>query len=169
MRKGGKVADDEVNRKLEVVADHLAALAVGQEKAERRLDRLERIVKLAVRAGLRERRGRREQDDRITALVDAQMRTDDRIITLVDAQTHSNDRITALVDAQMRTDDRINAVVNVQTRADDRIAVLVDAQTRLETITRKNSESIGQLAEIVKRLATNKNGNGHDGAREGNQ
>ena len=40
---------------------------------EQRLDRLERIMKLVVRAGLRERR---ETRDKINALIDGHMRTE---------------------------------------------------------------------------------------------
>ena len=43
------------------------------EKPEERIDRLERIAKLLVRAGLRARREMRQQDDKITIMIDAQI------------------------------------------------------------------------------------------------
>jgi hypothetical protein len=45
---------------------------------EQRLDRLERIAKLFVRAGLRARRDMREMNEKINILIDAQMRNDER-------------------------------------------------------------------------------------------
>ena len=45
---------------------------------EQRLDRLERIAKLFVRAGLRARRDLREMNEKINILIDTQMRNDER-------------------------------------------------------------------------------------------
>jgi hypothetical protein len=74
-----------------VVMDRLSA---ADERAARRLDRLERIIKLAVRAGLRERRSRREQDERITALVDAQVHTE----TISHQNTENISRLAEIVE-----------------------------------------------------------------------
>lgn len=45
---------------------------------EQRLDRLERIVKLMIKAGLRARQQSREQDEKINILIDMQMKNDER-------------------------------------------------------------------------------------------
>ena len=45
---------------------------------EQRLDRLERIVKLMIKAGLRARKQSREQDEKINILIDLQMRNDEK-------------------------------------------------------------------------------------------
>jgi hypothetical protein len=45
---------------------------------EQRLDRLERIAKLFVRAGLRARRDMREMNEKINILIDVQIRNDER-------------------------------------------------------------------------------------------
>jgi len=45
------------------------------KNVEERLDRLERIAKLLVRAGLRARRELRQQDDKITIMMDAQIKS----------------------------------------------------------------------------------------------
>jgi hypothetical protein len=45
---------------------------------EQRLDRLERIVKLMIKAGLRARRQSCEQDEKINILIDLQMRNDEK-------------------------------------------------------------------------------------------
>jgi len=58
------------------------------EKTEHRLDRYERILKLMIRAGRRERRLRRDQNDdfdrRYRALLDSQAHTDSRLDALID-------------------------------------------------------------------------------------
>ena len=53
---------------------------------EERLDRLERIAKQLVRAGLRARRQARQQDDKITIMIDAQIKNEERFQELVDSQ-----------------------------------------------------------------------------------
>jgi hypothetical protein len=72
---------------------------------EQRLDRLERIAKLMVRAGLRARREMRQQDDKITIMIDAQIKNEERFAKLAQAQTelaasqtHSDRRLEALID-----------------------------------------------------------------------
>jgi hypothetical protein len=60
-----------------------------------RLDRLERIMKLVVRAGLRERRDTR---DKISALIDAHVRTEEAMARMADAQAHTDKRLDALID-----------------------------------------------------------------------
>ena len=47
--------------------------------AEQRLDPLERIVRLMIRAGLRARRQSREQDEKINILIDMHMKSEERI------------------------------------------------------------------------------------------
>ncbi|MEJ7710508.1 MAG: hypothetical protein WKF84_11730 [Pyrinomonadaceae bacterium] len=55
------MTDEEVNKKFDVVADFLASLATGQQKADERIVRLERVLMLAIRAGQRERKDTREK------------------------------------------------------------------------------------------------------------
>ena len=45
---------------------------------EQRLDRVERVAKLFVRAGLRTRRESREHDNKINHLIDLQIRNEER-------------------------------------------------------------------------------------------
>ena len=89
---------------IQQLQEQQANFAEQMQQATKRTDRLERVMKMMVRAGLRARREMREQDARITTLVDSQMRT--------------------------------------------------------EQIAHRNSESISQLAEIVRQLVTRQNGNG---------
>jgi uncharacterized protein YigA (DUF484 family) len=76
------------------------------KKTEERLDRLERIAQLLVRAGLRARRQMREQDDKITIMIDAQIKNEDRFAKLAQVQTE-------LAEAQMHTDHRLDALIDI--------------------------------------------------------
>jgi non-homologous end joining protein Ku len=76
------------------------------KKTEERLDRLERIAKLLVRAGLRARREMRQQDDKITIMIDAQIKNEDRFAKLVQAQTE-------LAESQAHTDRRLEALIEI--------------------------------------------------------
>ena len=73
----------------------LAKLIELHEKAEHRLDRDERILKLMIRAGRRERQTRSAADERLTnalaALTEAQKRTEGSI-------AHTDGKLDALVD-----------------------------------------------------------------------
>lgn len=60
------MSNEQIEGKMEFIVDTLAQVAVNDQKHEMRLSRLERIAKLMVRAGLRERQTRSEADDRLT-------------------------------------------------------------------------------------------------------
>jgi len=66
--------------------------------SEERIDRLERIAKLLVRAGLRARREMRQQDDKITIMSDAQIKNEERFAELAESQKHTDRRLGALID-----------------------------------------------------------------------
>ena len=63
------------------------------KKTEERLDRLERIAKLLVRAGLRARREMRQQDDKITIMIDAQIKNEARFAELAEALKQRNGKL----------------------------------------------------------------------------
>lgn len=65
---------------------------------EQRFDRLERVARLMVRAGLRARRQMREQDDKINMIIDAQMKNEERFAKLAESQSHTDRRLDALID-----------------------------------------------------------------------
>jgi len=68
------------------------------KKTEERLDRLERIAKLLVRAGLRARREMRQQDDKITIMMDAQLKNEERFAELAKSQKQTDRRLDALIE-----------------------------------------------------------------------
>ena len=87
--------DEQLERKMEFIVETLAQVAVNDQKHDMRLSRLERVAKLMVRAGLRERRTRSEADERLTKaladLAEAQKRTEESI-------AHTDKRLDALID-----------------------------------------------------------------------
>jgi hypothetical protein len=76
------------------------------KNTEERLDRLERIAKLLVRAGLRARREMRQQDDKITIMIDAQIKNEERFAKLAQAQTE-------LAESQTHADRRLGALIDI--------------------------------------------------------
>ncbi|HKY30081.1 MAG TPA: hypothetical protein VJM12_19275 [Pyrinomonadaceae bacterium] len=73
---------------------------------EQRFDRLERVCKLIVRAGLRERRRQREQDEKINIIIDAQVKNEERFAKLAEAQVE-------LAISQAHTDRRLDALIDI--------------------------------------------------------
>lgn len=82
------MTDEERQRAMDFIVEQQAQFSVNLQKTDLRLSRLERIVKLMVKAGLRARRQMRERDDlferRFCALLDSQVHTDQRLDALVD-------------------------------------------------------------------------------------
>ncbi|PYS73933.1 MAG: hypothetical protein DMF73_04585 [Acidobacteria bacterium] len=89
------MTNEQMERKMEFIVETLARVAVNDEKHDLRLSRLERIAKLMVRAGLRERTARSEGDERLkkamAELAEAQRRTEESI-------AHTDKRLDALID-----------------------------------------------------------------------
>ena len=87
---------------------------------EQRLDRIERIGKLFVRAGLHERRSRRELDEKIDIIINSQIanagrfaRTDAQIAALSESQKHTDTQIAALTESQKQTDRRLDTLIDI--------------------------------------------------------
>jgi hypothetical protein len=93
---------------------------------EQRLDRLERIARLMVRAGLRARREMRQQDDKITIMIDAQIKNEDRYAKLAASQNQHDEKIKMLIDAQLRTDQLFAELAESQKHTDRRLDTLID-------------------------------------------
>lgn len=74
---------------------------------EQRLDRLERIVKLMIKAGLRARRQSREQDEKIDILIDSQMRNDERLAAL---SAKTDERFAEMSVAQAGTEKQLKSL-----------------------------------------------------------
>lgn len=73
---------------------------------EQKFDRLERIVKLMVKAGLRARSQMREQGDRIKMIIEYQMQNEERF-------GRNEERFAKLAEAQAHTDRRLDALIEI--------------------------------------------------------
>ena len=78
---------------------------------EQRLDRMERIVKLLIKAGLRARQQAREQareqNEKINILIDSQIKTDERLAA---SSARTDERFTAMAAAQMSTEKQLQSL-----------------------------------------------------------
>jgi hypothetical protein len=90
---------------------------------EQRLDRLERVAKLFVKAGLRERRNRRELDQNIKMVISAQIETEAQLSKLVESHAETEKIVrdlaatqNVLMIAQKQTDDRLRDLIEVLSR-----------------------------------------------------
>ena len=79
--------------------------------SEQRLDRLERIAKLFVRAGLRERRNRRELDDKIDIIVNYQITNEERFAKNEERFAKLTDTVNQLAEAETRTERRLDSLI----------------------------------------------------------
>src|SRR2546423_839844 len=104
---------------------------------EERLDRLERIARLMVRAGLRARREMRQQDDKITIMIDAQIKNEDRFAELAESQNQHDDKITIMIDAQIKNEDRF--------------AELAESQKQLAESQKNTDRRLDSLIDIVQK------------------
>ena len=78
--------------------------------SEQRLDRLERIAKLFVTAGLRARRNMRDMDAKINILIDAQIRNEEQFAKSDQRFTKSDERFARF---EVRTDQTLKALMEI--------------------------------------------------------
>jgi len=71
------MTDEERQKQMDFILEHQAKFAIEIEQSNHRLARLERLFKLGLRAGMRERRGVRNLERKIAALTDAQIKTEE--------------------------------------------------------------------------------------------
>ena len=104
------MTDEQFEQKMAFIVETLARVSVNDEKRqeeyerhERRMDRIERVVKLMVRAGMRERKTRSEADERLKAalagLAEAQKRREE-------SGAHTDRRLDALIDIVRQQQNR---------------------------------------------------------------
>ena len=85
------MTNEERQRMMEFILETQAQLSVNDQKHDQRLSRLERIVKLMVKAGLRARRQMREHDEYLRE-------HDRRFAEMREFQAHSDKKLDALID-----------------------------------------------------------------------
>ena len=95
--------------------------------SEQRLDRLERIAKLFVAAGIRARRDMRRLDEKIGILVDARIANEERFAALADSQTRTDRKLNAV---QIANEERFAALADSQRHSDEKLAALIEIVSR---------------------------------------
>lgn len=87
---------------------------------EQRLERIERIAKLFFRAGLRERRNRRELDEKIGIIINCQILNEERFAKNEERFAKNEERfaklaetVNQLAEAQSGTDRRLNLLIEL--------------------------------------------------------
>jgi predicted metal-dependent hydrolase len=110
---------------------------------EARLDRLERIAKLFVRAGVRYRRDLRELGDKLNIMVNMQMQNDERFVR--------NEAIFQSRSAEYekrfnRNEERLSKLAE---KTDQKFGKLAESQARTDR----------NLAELIKIVRRGRNGN----------
>jgi len=133
------MTDEERQKQMDFILEHQAKFAVEIEQSNHRLARLERIVMLGLRAGVRERRNVRNIEAKIAALTDAQIKNED-------IQRRNSEDIRVLINSQMETKE-------IAWRNSEDIKMLIASQER-------NTENINALAETVRLLVERPSGNG---------
>jgi hypothetical protein len=127
--------------------------------SEQRLDRLERMLLLVVKAGARERKairkgmgetreGLKETDDKINALIDAQMRHEE---AYAQSKRRTDEAMAELARAQANTEE---ALAQFAGRTEEEMARLARAQA-------ETAQSLKALIDTVDRIAKER-GNGQD-------
>ncbi len=111
------MTDEERQRTMDFILQQQARFAANMQKLEeadtragQRIERLERVVKLAIRAGVRERKDTRAKLD---ALIDSHIKLADSHVKLTDAQAKLADAQVRLADSQTHTDRRLDALIDI--------------------------------------------------------
>ena len=84
--------------------------------SEQRLDRIERIAKLFVRAGLREGRNRQDLNEKIDIIINCQTQNEERFAKNEERFAKLNETVNQLAEAQSGTDRRLNSLIELIAR-----------------------------------------------------
>ena len=98
--------NQDFEKKMEFIVEQQAQLVVNQEKADERMTHIEDIVGRLATVTLN---GFENVQDKISALVDAQIKTEANIGEMATAQKQ-------MADAQKNTDGRLNVLIDVVER-----------------------------------------------------
>lgn len=102
-----------LEKKMEFIIEQQAQLVVNQEKADERMTRIEDIVG---RLGNVTLNGFENVEAKISALVDAQIKTEANIGKMAAAQEQMAEAQKQMAEAQTSTDERLNLLINVVER-----------------------------------------------------
>ncbi len=144
------MTDEERQRQMDFIVNHQAELTVKMDKAEVRITRLENVLRLAIRAGLRERKETREK---FNALIDAHVR-------LAEVQARAEARTEAAV---ARTEAAVADLAESRVRTDKALETLAVSQAQtdraIEKLSVSQTQTDKQLAAFIEIVRKERNGN----------
>ncbi len=193
--ENGNGSNERRQRQMDFILEHQAKfsadieeLKAADERAARRVERLERLAKLFVRAGARERRAFTE---RYNMLLDAQIKTEEvtrhnssdvanlivattrnglDVANLITATTRNSDDVANLIVATTRNGLDVANLIAATTRNSDDVANLIVATTRtgaevveLRNAVAQTSETVNRLADAVAHIAARQTSNDSNG------
>jgi hypothetical protein len=98
--------------------------------SERRLDRMEQLLRLLIRAGKRGRTKLNDLDERITMLIDAQMATEDQLREMNEQSKAMRDdldhRSREVFELFRMTDERLGRLTEAQMFSDKKLNALIE-------------------------------------------
>jgi predicted nucleic acid-binding Zn-ribbon protein len=97
------MTSEEMQQKIEFIIDHLV-------HSETRMAKLEDVV-LRLANSIEKRMS--NQEDKITMLIDAQIKTNEQVATLADSLAQTDERLAALADSLAHTDGKLNALIDI--------------------------------------------------------
>ncbi len=109
---------------------------------EQRLDRLERIAKLFVRAGLRARRNMRELDEKMNILIDAQIQNEERFAKFDKRFVKSDERFAKFEKRFAKFDERF-------VKSDKRFAKFEERFAKFDDRFVKSDERFAKFEELL--------------------
>ena len=149
----------------------LQRIEESHEKSVKRTDRLERLAKLFVGAGRRERRERRAVDEKVGIIISSHIDLTEQVDRLILVQAHNEEIARKNAEAAIELSASLAAS---QARQEESVAALnaslaasqarqEESAAALNASLEKLGEKVSNLADIVNNLAT-RNGNGSHGA-----
>lgn len=124
--------------------------------AEQRMDRLERIARLFVTAGLRVRRNMRELDEKIGILVDAQIANEERFAALARSQEQTNQKF---VDLRIASEERFGALAASHQETNQKLTeVRIASEERFAALAESQRQSEQKLAALIDIISKQTNG-----------
>ena len=98
--------------------------------SERRLDRMEQLLRLLIRAGKRGRTKLNDLDERITMLINAQMATEDQLRQMNEQSIAMRDdldrRSREVFELFRMTDEKLGRLTEAQMFSDKRLSALIE-------------------------------------------
>jgi hypothetical protein len=130
------MSNEQYEKRMEFIVEQQAQFAIdiqqlreSQAELQAAQVRTEQVVvqtgEIVARLASVTLEGFRDVNDKIDALVDAQIKTDEKINALADSQAQTDEKINLLVDSQIKTDEKFDALADSQMRTGEDLRNLI--------------------------------------------